>query len=401
MHSEKIVLTQARVAALPLPAVGQEEIFDAKLPGYGIRLGAGGTRTFIFRKKINGRVRRISLGRFPGLNAEQARKLAVKFSGEIAAGEDPADDKQTARKEMTLAELFGEYLDRHAKQRKRTWESDQTRYRLYLESWGNRRLSSLQRREIQALHTRVGKIKGPYAANRLLALISKLFNFATILGYEEENPAKGLLKFKESKRERFLHPHELPKFFQALAEVPNESIRDYVLISLLTGARKGNVLTMQWKEVDWERCLWTIPSEKSKNGDAMEIPLHGEVLEILKRRSSSTSSTWVFPGTGEKGHLVDPKKGWGQVLKKAGISDLRIHDLRRTLGSWQAATGANLSVIGKSLGHKNIATTTIYARLNLDPVRESMNSAVNAMLVAGGVKKKGEVKELPGKKRRR
>ena len=99
---------------------------------------------------------------------------------------------------------------------------------------------------------------------------------------------------------------------------------------------------------------------------------------------------WVFPSYGKTGHLVEPKKAWNRLLDRAEISDLRIHDLRRTLGSWQAATGASLPVIGKSLGHKNQATTAIYARLDLDPVRQAVNTATAAMLAAGGLGKRGK-----------
>ena len=109
-------------------------------------------------------------------------------------------------------------------------------------------------------------------------------------------------------------------------------------------------------------------------------------IDILKTRqkSNTNNSPWVFPGTGSTGHLVETKKPWTRILNKAGIKNLRIHDLRRSLGSWQAATGANLSVIGKTLAHKNISTTAIYARLNIDPIRESMNKATDAILNAAG-----------------
>jgi integrase len=103
---------------------------------------------------------------------------------------------------------------------------------------------------------------------------------------------------------------------------------------------------------------------------------------------------WVFPSTGKTGHLVEPKKAWKRILERADLSDLRIHDLRRSLGSWQAATGASLSIIGKSLGHKNINSTAIYARLNIDPVRESMETATSAMMVAGGLLPSAELIDI-------
>lgn len=167
---------------------------------------------------------------------------------------------------------------------------------------------------------------------------------------------------------------------------PNTTVRDYILISLLTGARRSNVLAMSWDEVNLERGEWRIP--ETKNGTPQSVPLVSDAIEVLKMRKGSAAcadSRFVFPESGDTGHLVEPKKAWKIILDKAGIADLRLHDLRRTMGSWQAGTGANLSVIGRSLNHKSTATTAIYARLWLTPVKNSMETAATAMLQAGGL----------------
>ncbi|WP_265588087.1 tyrosine-type recombinase/integrase [Candidatus Methylospira mobilis] len=177
---------------------------------------------------------------------------------------------------------------------------------------------------------------------------------------------------------------ELPRFFESLGQEENTTIRDYVLMSLLTGARRTNVLEMQWQQISFERQEWRIPM--TKNGTAQVIPLGPEAVDILRDRQGCCD-TWVFPSSGKTGHLVEPKKAWARILKRANIESLRIHDLRRSLGSWQAKTGASLSVIGKSLNHKSVNTTQIYARLDIDPVRDSMNKATSAMFEAGGMKK--------------
>lgn len=129
-----------------------------------------------------------------------------------------------------------------------------------------------------------------------------------------------------------------------------------------------------------------------ENNDPQTVTLSAESVEILHARKSD--GEFVFPGIGKHGHLVEPKKGWLRILARAGISDLRVHDLRRTLGSWQAKTGASLVIIGKSLNHKNVQTTAIYARLDSDPVRESVARATSAMLTAGGLKPAGAVKAI-------
>ena len=139
-------------------------------------------------------------------------------------------------------------------------------------------------------------------------------------------------------------------------------------------------------EKDLDEGVWTIPAEKFKTGDEMEVPLVPEAIEILTRRQNDNGSEWVFPGPGKTGHLVDPTKIWERILERAEITNLRIHDLRRTLGSWQARAGASLYVIGRTLGHKNPQTTAIYARLDLDPVRLAVKAATDAMMATAKAK---------------
>lgn len=148
---------------------------------------------------------------------------------------------------------------------------------------------------------------------------------------------------------------------------------------------------MTWEELALDRATWTIPGAKFKNGRAMTVHLPGPALDILRRRTAeSNGSPWVFPGRRHGKHLTDPTKPWKAILAKAGLTDLRLHDLRRTMGSWQAATGASLPVIGKSLGHLNQGTTAIYARLDLAPIVEAVDKAAAAMLAAGGQNKHTE-----------
>ena len=151
------------------------------------------------------------------------------------------------------------------------------------------------------------------------------------------------------------------------------------MLSLLTGARRSNVLSMRWQDIDLEEAIWTIL--ETKNGTSQMVPLGTEAIAILSERFQTKGSLWVFPsGTSQSGHLEEPKSAWKRILKRADLTDLRLHDLRRTMGSYQAATGANSFIIGKSLNHKTVQATAIYARLNIDPVRESMKKATDAMM---------------------
>jgi integrase len=383
----KLNFTKAALDTLPLPASGQRNTYhDSKAQGLQIRVASSGIKTFsVFRRIKGGQPERITLGRYPALTIEQARRKTADVNALIENGSNPADLKRTHRSELTFSQLFQEYLERHAKPNKRTWKEDDAQFRQYLSKpFSNKKLSHIRRSDIATIHSNITRAGHATTANRVLALISSIYGWAISAGLWENNPAQRIKRNPEKTRDRFLQSDELPRFFTALAEEPNQIIRDYILIALLTGARRANVLSMRWQDINFERAEWRI--ERTKNNDPQTITLTLELLEILRNRQT-TESPFVFPSTGSTGHLIEPKRGWQRVLTRAGIIDLRIHDLRRTLGSWQAKTGASLVIIGKSLNHKSTNTTAIYSRLDLDPVRESVERATAAMFLAGGIKK--------------
>lgn len=385
MNDTRFNFTKPLLNKLPAPPVGKRAYYyDAKTPGLGLSITPKGTKSFIVYRKIHGKPERITLGRFPELSLEEARALAHEANAAIARGENPNEKKRLARAEWTLGEFFAIYLEQYAKLHKRSWREDEAQYQRYLLDWRERKLSSLRKADLQALHSRIGQEHGKYAANRLLMLLQSLFNKAAEWGWEHPNPAAKVKKFPERARERFLQADELPRFFQALAEEPNEALRDYVLLSLLTGARKSNVLGMRRVDLDLPGGIWTIPL--TKNGTSQRLPLVSEAVAILRRRLQLESAhTFVFPSRSQTGYWMEPKNAWKKLLERAQIEDLRLHDLRRSLGSWQASTGANLAVIGKTLNHKDMASTSIYARLSIDPVRQAMETATQAMFSAAGV----------------
>lgn len=388
----KLNFTKAAIESLPIPAKGWGYHYDTKTRGLAIGVSPTGARSFVVYRKVQGKPERITLGRYPDLTIEQARGKAAAINAAIAHGENPADRRRVARKEMTFGELFAEYIERHARPNKRSWERDVDQYQRYLSALERKKLSAITRADVAAIHSRLGK-EHSTAANRVLALVSSVFGRATEWGlWDKPNPARGIKRFRERSRDRFLQADELPRFFEVLAQEPNTAIRDYVLVSLLTGARRANVLAMRWGDVSFERAEWRIAL--TKNGTPQTVTLSPEVLDILGNRKPVEATEYVFPGHGRQGHLVEPKTGWRRILARAGIEDLRIHDLRRTLGSWQAKTGASLSVIGKSLNHKSHQTTAIYARLDLDPVRESVSRATSAILNAAGLKAPADVVPL-------
>jgi integrase len=383
MTKNKINFIKKTLEDLPSPEKGKRSYYyDIKIRGLGIAITDTGTKTFIVYRKIDSKPERVTLGKFPDLSIENARKMAEEVNSKIAQGKNPNEQKRTIQQEITLGNIFNKYMNEYAKNHKKTWKGDLDIYKLYLPDWSNKKISLVQKTDITALHNKIGNNNGKYAANRMIALLHTIYNKAIEWGYDGINPCSGIKKFKEKSRERFLQTDELPRFFESLNAEPNETFRDYFYISLLTGARRGNVMAMSWKDINLNSKTWRI--QETKNGEAQIIHLSNQAIEILKRRLESRKNDWVFSSpTSASGHIEEPKKTWSRILNRAGIEDLRIHDLRRTLGSWQAATGANSYIIGKSLGHKTQQATAIYARLNLDPVRESVNKATEAMFAAG------------------
>ncbi len=420
MARNELNFTKENIVALPLPEAGKrEEYYDTKVQGLQIRITAAGVKTFYVYRwvRAEGKAERIMLGRFPDMTIENARKAATKVNGAIAEGHNPAAALRGKRAELTLGELFIEYMDRHVSVqcKPRVVKETPELFQRFLGElppeererkphgarrtkhptgvhWENRSLSNITLGDVAQLHANIGRHGHKTPANKVVTLISSMYNRARDWGlYAGTNPATGVKKFREVKRERFIQSDELPRFFEAVGDEPSKDVRDFVLLSLLTGARKSDVISMRWEDMSLERGEWRVPDPK--NSVPYVVLLTLEAVAILRSRlpkddagSSEDDAIFVFPANSKTGHIEKPKKGWARILGRAEISDLRIHDLRRSLGSWQAKGGASLAIIGKSLGHKTAAATMIYARLDQDPVRASVEKATAAMLKAAGVK---------------
>lgn len=434
--SKKVKLTEAMCKNAICPDGGNRiTVVDSKMPGLILRVGESGAKAFYAYRWFRGQPIKVKLGDWPAITLDQARELANQVNMKIASGVDPRAEKLAVKAEMTLGELFQTYLEMHARVHKRSWKLDVGRYNATLKHWANRKLSSIRHTDVATLHARLGggkrtvtvaavkgddgaeitpaykrKIGGPYSANRTVELLSSMYSFAKRAGYKGDNPADGIQAFPEQQRERFLTASELPRFFSAMDDLVDEartqvevakvqkmrgglkaaervlaeweSFKDFVLLCLLTGARKANVAGMAWLNVDFDRSAWSIPSSKSKSGDPMTIVLTDEALDILRRRKQQVGGQWVFPSNSStSGHYEDPRACWDKLLERAGLEDVHLHDLRRSMGSWLAAGNTSLTVIGRALGHRaGSGATAIYARLELDPVRQAMEKATAAML---------------------
>lgn len=376
-HNNKFNFTKSDIEKLTPPEKGVITYFDTGFRGLKLYVTANGVKTFFVRKMVNGRDERFILGQYPDLSIQNARDKALLTLSDLANGRNPDEEKKANRAEQKLGDLFIEFMERYSKKEKKSWVYDQREIPKFYSDWFKRRLSDIKKTEIQRRHEKIRDENGLYQANRCLERIRAMYNKAIEWGWKGDNPTSGIKKFKEIKRDRFLQPNEAKDFFESLKLEENIIIRNYFYMALFTGARKTNVLEMRWEQIDMKSALWRIPD--TKNGEPVVVPLISYAMELLN--SMPRISEWVFPNSKSKsGHIEDPKRAWNRILCRANIENLRIHDIRRTMGSWEALTGASMLVIGKSLGHKSTSATQVYARLTNDPVRNSMEKAINTFM---------------------
>jgi integrase len=333
------------------------------------------------------------------MSVEKARGLAEAKNGLLADGGDPTGKTGAGRdfKTMTVGQAFDLFLEDFAKPRLRAWKNYELQFEKHLGHWRTRRLSSVTRADVQGLHARIGQKHGHYAGNAAMRILRRVYTYAADLGYTGANPASKFKSFREQSRTRFLGAEELERFIKALVAWPETDMRDFFLLALLTGARKGNLASMRWEELDLAGAVWTIPAAKFKTGAEIRLPLVADAIEVLEARRAEVTGEWVFPSaTSKSGHMIDPREALARICKAAEVTEeLHIHDLRRTAGSWLAAGGFSLPIIGKALGHTSQSATAIYARLGLDPVRAALEANAAAMLEVAGIRtRKTEVVEV-------
>lgn len=381
----RLKLTEQRIANLAEPQAGVAYIYDTVTPSLAVRVASTGGRSFVVVKKINGKAQRITLGRHPGLRLDDARQAARTIAGEIAKGNDPVALRKAARARKTkLSDLWPPYLS-HLKQRNRTWRRDKQRWESEVSpAIGKKVLTEITRSDCQGLIDRIGADR-PIAANRVAAFLSALLNFAVRSDRLAVNPAKGLIRFHETSRSRILKSDELENLMKAI-EAERDPWVSVFLMLMFTGARRGSVVSMRWEDIDLGAAVWTIPAEVAKNKTATPIPLTQPAVRLLQQQlERSAGEPWVFPSSIGAGHLVGLPKAWARVLRRAEIKNLRIHDIRRSVGTAMARTGASPHLIATGLGHRSIASARAYVRLAGEDARQALGDAV-ASLTSSGVR---------------
>jgi integrase len=403
-----IHLTDAIVRRLKAPAKGNKVHYDTDVAGFGARVTAAGARSFILNYVVrgSGRERRFTIGSFPNWAVTAARMEARRLKRLVEEGGDPLADIESERSAPTVADLCDRFEQEHLI-RKRPGTADD--YRRMLVNHvrphfgAHTKVADVVFSDIEALHRKITKSGSPYAANRCVAVLSKMFSLSCRWGMRDTNPCKGIEKNIEHHRRRYLSGDELVRLVQALAEYPDQQTANAVRVLLMTGARRGEVLGMRWADVDLGEGKWSKLPSSTKQKEHHEVPLSAPVRQLLSEIREQQAAkrrplgTYVFPGVGGTGHVVEIKKAWRQLCKAAGISGLRIHDLRHSYASQLVSGGASLPLIGALLGHASPSTTARYSHLHHDPMREA-TERVGAIIESAGKPAKAPV---PLKPRRR
>ncbi|MDD9335502.1 MAG: site-specific integrase [Rickettsiaceae bacterium] len=247
----------------------------------------------------------------------------------------------------------------------------------------DKKISAITREDIQKIFNVISN-RVKYSANRFFELLRAVFNKAIALGLLGKNPAIGIEEHEEQARERYINTkEEMSRFIDAIKTSTNRQMADVFLLSLLTGARKSNVLSIKWNNINFEDRIWYIPAVQTKNRKALPIHLVEDAITMLARRKeeNKTGSIWVFPSDRSRcGHLTSPKRAWKKICQLANIDELRIHDLRRTHGCLMRKAGADRELIGEALGHKDLKSTKIYDIIESDQVRTFREKAMKNLM---------------------
>ena len=368
--SEIFSFTDKKLIYISPPAKGQVMYRDEKEKGLVLRVSYAGTKSFYLYKRFDGRPRLIKVGKYPKMSISEARIAVRALKTKIEMGEYSSNDKNC----ITFKDLFDKYINDYARINTKSWIETERAVNTNAKKLFDMDINIITKNDILGIFNYMTK-NGKYGANRFLDTLRAIFSKGIEWELLDRNPALGIKKHKEISRDRYITLEEKEQFLKAVEEDEDQQVKDFILLALYTGVRKGNVLSMRWDNIDFGNNTWHVPD--TKNGDPQNVVLIDLAIDILERRKKENDSVWVFPSKSSKsGHFQEPRKGWQRILKRSGLKDLRIHDLRRTCGSWLALNGASQYIIAKQLGHKSPQSTAIYARLSLDPVRESLEQAV-------------------------
>jgi integrase len=389
-------LTQKDVKTLEAPETGNRICYDSEISGFGVRVTAAGKRAFVLNYRNHfGRERRITIGQHPAWNLAGARTEAKTLLQGIDRGHDPLDRRTENRTALTVAELCDRYKVEHLPKKHASSQKEDLSMieKVIVPALGTLKAKDVDFADVHALHRKIttginGRRRTPYRANRVLALLSKMFNLAILWKIRDDNPCKGVEKNDEPPRERFLTKAELTSIVKALTEFEDRESANAMMLALLTGARRGELLKATWGQFDLVSLaegVWTKPSAHTKQSKLHRVPLSADAIELLTamRADAEPDATHLFPSRINARGGVDIRRPWERLCLAAGLAEkakdgrikttIRFHDLRHSFASLLASSGRSLPIIGQLLGHTQAQTTMRYAHLADEPLREATN----------------------------
>jgi integrase len=357
-------------------------LWDRELSGFGLKVTPAGRKVYLVQYRLGGRkgrTRRVTIGQHGELTPTFARAEAKRLLGGIAAGRDPAAERDKAKAGKSLAVVLEQFMAEHVRPKLKasTAGGYQRVARLYvLPSLGRRSIGEVTRADIARLHREMSA--KPYQANSTLAMLSKFFGWAEKHGLRPDgsNPCRHVDKYREGRRERFLSQAELARLGDALREAASDNSATpwtiaAIRLLMFTGARRNEILTLRWEYVSEEHGCLMLPDSKTGR---KAIHLNPPALALLQTIPRREGNPYVICGEKAGQHLVNLEKPWRRIRNAAKLEDVRLYDLRHSFASVAASGGQSLVVIGKMLGHSQPATTARYAHLADDPVKAASDA---------------------------
>ena len=368
-------LTKTFIDSIATPETRPSFYWDDKVSGFGVKVLPNGKRKYVLKYRTRGgragSQRWLGLGTHGAVTADHARALAQRALATVAEGGDPQAQRSALATAPTLSDVWVRYERDHFSLRK---GATQRNYKAIWEdrlrpTFGNQRVKEISRGVVDAFHKKWAST--PYQANRILALLSKLMSLAEEWEWREgTNPCRHISKFREHARQRFLSSNEIAAVRSASAELlAGKKITPHAAsileLLLLTGARSGELASAKWAWVDWALQIIALPDSKS---GAKTIYLSKDAVALLREQEKRSSShEYIYPGRYAGKHIHNLRKPWVRICVQAGLSGVRVHDLRHTAASLALGSGTSLAIVGRLLGHTQVQTTLRYAHLDTDP----------------------------------
>ena len=371
----KVLLKQSFVDDPPLPTDKPKvQYFDEKLTGFILEVRRNGKATYYLRyRDKHSRTRQLMIGPSDALTIDQARELARALKSQVVMGFDPLAHVEKIKQTPTFREFARNKYLPHVKTYKRSWEYDRTLINnRMLKLWGTKRMDEFRPGDLLEFQSAlVNQGFKPGSVNRVMALVKHIFNLAERWEVIDRAPTKNVSKLADNgAKERFLTHQELEALLKEIKNCKSSVVPDIIEFLVLTGARKSEATHLPWSEIDMQECIWTLPPERNKGKTRKIIPISQGAMDILKRRQGN-GSDYVFPNP-ETGLPMKYIYGtWDRIRRKAGLPDVRIHDLRHSYASFLVNSGRSLYEVQKLLGHADISTTQRYAHLTKDTLQEA------------------------------